>query len=119
MYKYFKDSELACQHCGKQGMDPDFMWIVEELREHLGFPFVVNSAYRCPEHPIEARKKTVGPHQQGRAMDIKVSGERAYRLLEAALEAGMTGIGVKQKGNSRYLHIDNCEGPLRPTIWSY
>lgn len=119
MYKYFKDSEVACQHCGKQGMDEEFMRKIEQLRETLGFPFVVTSAYRCSEHPIEASKKTVGPHQQGKAMDIRVSRERAYRLLQAALGAGFTGIGVQQKGNVRYLHLDTCDGDMRPTIWSY
>ena len=70
MYKYFKDSELQCSHCGEVHMDEEFMRKIEALRESLGFPFVVSSAYRCKEHPLEATKKTTGAHVQGRGMDI-------------------------------------------------
>ena len=54
--KYFTEKELACQHCGEEGIDHEFMGVIEELREELGFPFVVTSGYRCAEHPIEKRK---------------------------------------------------------------
>jgi uncharacterized protein YcbK (DUF882 family) len=121
--KYFTSKELQCSHCGASGMDEEFMNKIETLREKLGFPFPVNSAYRCPEHPIEARKKTSGTHSTGQAMDIGVMGDRAYRLLEAALEAGFTGIGINQKGsNGRFIHLDDVESSIgrhRPWIWSY
>ena len=121
--KYFTEDELKCSHCGKSGMNEVFMEKIEVLREQLGFPFPVNSAYRCPEHPIEARKDTSGTHSTGQAMDIGVMGDRAYRLLEAALEAGFTGVGINQLGSSgRFIHLDDVEsevGRPRPWIWSY
>lgn len=87
---------------------------------------VVNSAYRCPNHPIEAKKvaqgKSVGAHASGRAVDIAIQGEDARELLKMALEHGFTGIGVQQKGSSRFLHFDDLlaeDGFSRPTIWSY
>ena len=121
-YKYFTEDELKCQHCGSKGIDKDFMNKIEDLRHDLGFPFKVNSAYRCKDHPIEARKKAPGAHESGHALDIGVSGEQAHRLLYAALGAGMTGIGVNQKGNSRFIHLDDlkcAENRPRPWIWSY
>ena len=121
--KYFTPKELQCSHCGAGGMDKEFMRKIEALREKLDFPFPVNSAYRCPEHPIEARKDTSGTHSTGHAMDIGVMGYRAYRLLEAALEAGFTGIGINQRGsNGRFIHLDDVESSIgrhRPWIWSY
>ena len=87
--KYFTEDELKCSHCGKSGMDPNFMARIEALREQLGFPFPVNSAYRCPDHPIEARKSKAGAHSTGHAIDIGVRGEKAHTLLDAALEAGL------------------------------
>ena len=50
-WKYFTDDELACK-CGECDgeMKPSFMFRLEELREFLGFPFPISSAYRCLDH---------------------------------------------------------------------
>ena len=123
MYKYFSMKELACQHCGEEGMNEDFMAKIEFLRQELGFPFVVTSAYRCKDHPIEA-KKTSGPgaHSSGRAIDIAVRGEQAHKLLKKAFSMGLGGIGVNQKGSSRFIHLDDLDrsaSHARPWVWSY
>ena len=122
-FKYFTDAELSCSHCQKSKMDGYFMEMIEALREELGFPFIVTSAYRCPQHPVEAPKKLSGAHSTGQAMDLAVHGENAYRLLSGALRAGFTGSLVNQKGNSRFIHLDNIKSSegsrLRPWIWSY
>jgi zinc D-Ala-D-Ala carboxypeptidase len=117
--KYFTEDELKCSHCGSQGMKEDFMVKVEQLREELGFPFPVTSAYRCNNHPIEAKKDLPGAHASGRAIDIAVSRTEAYLLVEAALRAGFTGIGINQKGSSRFIHLDDLTTGVRPTVWSY
>ena len=122
MYKYFTEEELVCRHCNEVGMDDEFMQKVDTLREKMGFSFPVNSAYRCKNHPIEARKAFPGAHASGRAIDIGVAGEEAYKLIQGALEAGFTGIGVSQKGTTRFIHLDNLESKNyrpRPHIWSY
>ena len=103
-------------------MNKEFMIKVEALRHELGFPFTVTSAYRCKDHPIEARKASPGSHESGRALDIGLRGEQAYKLIQAALTAGFTGIGVNQKGSSRFIHLDDLENSKarpRPHIWSY
>ena len=74
MYKYFTEKELECKHCEEQGIDPAFMQKVDKLRDKMGFPFPITSAYRCPEHPIEARKSSPGAHASGQALDITCSG---------------------------------------------
>lgn len=56
MYKYFTEEELKCKHTGQCDMDWAFMQTIERIRERCGFPFKVSSAYRSPEHPIEAKK---------------------------------------------------------------
>ena len=121
-YKYFTVDELKCQHCGDHKMDNDFMMKIEALRHELGFPFTVTSAYRCPDHPIEARKASPGAHASGRALDIACQGDKAHRILEGAMKFGMTGIGVNQKGSSRFIHLDDLKsekGRPRPWVWSY
>ena len=121
MYKYFKDSELACKHTGKNGMDVAFMKVIEDIREECGFPFRVSSAYRHPTHPIESDKSKPGAHASGKAIDILVSMEQAYKLVEVAYKHGIIRIGIAQKGpvGSRFIHLDMDESRPRPRIWSY
>lgn len=123
MTEHFSDSELACK-CGC-GMLPakDFMEKVEALRRSLGFPMAVTSAARCPDHnaKVSGTGRT-GPHTTGRAIDLAVSGSKAYAVVSSATFMGFTGIGVSQKGGGRFIHIDDIpNGPAspRPYVWSY
>jgi zinc D-Ala-D-Ala carboxypeptidase len=100
-------------------MDGDFMELMDSIRAMAGFPFVVTSGYRCPDHPIEARKSAPGAHTTGKAIDIAVTGHRALRLIELAQQAGIQRIGVNQKGNGRFIHLDVCDDRPSPAIWSY
>ena len=123
-YKYFTEDELRCSHCGINNMNNLFMQRIVMLRELLGFPFVVTSAYRCKNHPVEARKDSPGAHTTGQALDINVYGNNAHRLLDAALRAGFSGVGIAQKGEHsiRFVHLDdlgNSDDRPRPTVWSY
>lgn len=93
------------------------------LREAMKIPFTLSSAYRCPGHNSSVNPKTGenGPHTTGKAVDIVMRGADAYRLIHYAMNAGFTGIGVKQAGIGRYLHLDILAAPdyPRPMIWSY
>jgi zinc D-Ala-D-Ala carboxypeptidase len=120
---FFTEEEMRCQcGCDADGMHSEFMEKLTSLRADWGQPMVVTSAYRCPNHPIEAKKTKPGTHASGRAVDIAIQGEDAYKLLCAALGHCFSGIGVNQKGSARFLHLDDLtreEGWPRPTIWSY
>ena len=95
------------------------MAIIDGMRESAGFSFPVNSAYRCENHPIEAAKSKPGAHSTGLAIDIGVSRGQAFKVIELALSAGIKRIGVNQKGEGRFIHLDICDSKLSPTIWSY
>lgn len=123
MTPHFSAAELACQ-CGC-GMLPQqsFMDEVERLRVALGFAMPVTSGARCPAHnaKVSGTGRT-GPHTTGRAIDVALSHERAYACVHVAMGMGFTGIGVNQRGNARFVHLDdlpNLPGQPRPTIWSY
>jgi len=118
-YPNFSAKEFDCQHCGANEMKPEFMAKLQALRTAYGAPMRITSGYRCPQHPIEAKKAAPGAHASGQAADIGVQGAEAHKLLRMALEAGFTGVGVQQKGSGRFLHFDTLEGELRPTVWSY
>lgn len=118
----FLPVEMHCQHCGEQGIDPAFMDALQALRSSYGKPIVVSSAYRCPEHPIEAAKPEPGAHSTGQAADLLVSREDAHRVLKLAFQIGFGGIGVNQRGDVRFIHLDTIKSePMRPrpTVWSY
>jgi uncharacterized protein YcbK (DUF882 family) len=105
-------------------MSDTFMEKLTALRQDWGQAMVVSSAYRCVNHPIEARKDKPGAHASGHAVDILITGEDAYKFLCAALGHGFTGIGINQTGNwgSRFIHLDDLQsgdGFPRPTLWSY
>ena len=118
-YPNFKAEEFNCSHCGDNKMTPEFMGKLQALRNAYGKPMRVTSGYRCPKHPIEAKKAAPGAHASGCACDIGVEGADAHRLLKLAMEAGFTGIGVQQKGTGRFLHLDTLTNGVRPTVWSY
>lgn len=120
----FPDEELRCK-CGC-GMLPeaDFMSKVQRLRDRYGKPLRPSSAARCGKHNASVSETgDSGPHTTGRAIDFLIDRKNAFELLTLALDSGdFTGIGVKQKGESRFLHLDdlpNSPGCPRPTIWSY
>ena len=122
----FSWAELACK-CGQCGSDsgqninPELMENIQWLRDVCG-PLTVSSAWRCPDHPVERSKATPGTHARGLAIDIRCSGEYAWKVLAAAMAMGcFTGIGISQKGNhgSRFIHLDIETAGNRPWIWSY
>ena len=118
-YPNFTAREFNCSHCGKNEMKPEFMAKLQALRTAYGKPMKITSGYRCPQHPIEAKKAAPGAHASGCACDIGVEGKEAYQILKLALASGFTGIGVQQKGTGRFIHLDTLEGGPRPNVWSY
>lgn len=114
--------ELACPcGCNNMLMDGIFMKRLVAMREALDFPFVVTSGYRCPEYNSSISSTGMGgPHTTGRAVDIAISGENADKLVGSSYEHGMTGRGINQKGDKRFIHLDDLPSPRpRPRIWSY
>ena len=116
-YPNFTREEFTCRcGCGRNEMRPEFLERLQALRSAYGKPMHITSGYRCPQHPVEAAKVHPGMHSTGLAADIGISGGEAVALLRLALDAGFRGVGVQQKGNGRFLHVDLRE---TPTIWSY
>lgn len=123
LYANFEEHEFTCKcGCGETKMNPTFMRRLQTLRDAVGFALPVTSGYRCPDHPAEAAKDTPGAHTRGCAVDLGVDRGRAYEVLKAATRLGFTGLGINQKGDGRFIHLDdlvNDEDHMRPTIWSY
>ncbi len=117
---YFSEKETGCR-CGKcgqvQGMPESALIRADMLRDLCGFALNMSSGYRCPLHPENA----TGPHSEG-AFDIEIGYMRAHTVLKCAMILGFKGIGIQQKGNKRFIHLDDCEAANqrpRPHVWSY
>ena len=113
-FKYFKLEDFDCQETGENEMSIEVIERLDGLRSVCGFPFIVTSGYRSPNHSIEAKKEQPGQHAQGIAADIKVVGGAQRRLLvEKALNMGFTGIGV----DKNFIHVDIRT--TTPVLWVY
>lgn len=118
----FSPKEMACRGSGKLKIDVEFMTKLQDLRYACGFPFRITSGYRSPKYnSLVSGTGMTGPHTTGKAVDIAVSRTQAFIVLQNCFIYGFTGIGVSQKGSSRFIHLDTLPGDkiLRPTIWSY
>jgi uncharacterized protein YcbK (DUF882 family) len=124
--KYFQLSEFEQKGLPGSGakMNAVFLVNIDELRDRCGFPLIITSGYRSPEYNAKVSSSGLtGAHTTGKACDIAVSGANAYTLLEEAIKMGcFTGIGINQKGDKRFIHLDSCNKAdklPRPNIWSY
>ena len=122
MTPHFRREELLCK-CGCGLLPPQSLVDrAERVRVKFGKPMPVTSGARCPEY--NAKVSTTGrngPHTKG-ALDFGLRGADALTVIGIALREGFTGIGVNQKGDKRFVHLDdlpNEPGQPRPFIWSY
>lgn len=117
LYRDFSPDEFKCKCCGDVRMRASFMAKLQHLRSSYKRPMVISSGYRCPKHPVEAKKPKPGVHAYGQAADILVRGADAFDLVEMAMRFGFSGVGVNQKGDGRFIHLD--DSTERKAIWSY
>ena len=115
--KYFHIREFDCTHTGTGGenMDPEFLELLDVLREICGFPFRITSGWRDSTHPVEARKEKPGNHHQGIAADIAVTNsvDRLTLVREALKMDCWNGIGV----GDGFIHLDTRK--TTPVMWTY
>ena len=116
----FSEDEMRCKETGELDMDESFMDKLQSLRSILHRPVKISSGFRSVKHSAEVNKANGGgSHTHGVATDISVSGgQERYEVLKAAVEAGMTGIGIHKD----FIHVDGMvsrpEAP-RPAAWPY
>jgi len=124
-YPKFTYDEMKCQcGCGRANMDLVFMDTLSAIRWGCGFPFPVNSGFRCKRW--DDLIGGAGVHPKGKGIDIQIYGPRAWMVFELAFKkgSGVTGIGIKQDGpwGDRFIHMDSMPGSKehpRPRVWTY
>lgn len=127
--KNFSSGEMMCScGCGEDSMDPDFMSILQNIRDEMQRPLRISSGVRCAKRNMEVSSTGKnGPHVPRTtgtmASDILIAGADALRLIDIARKHGISGVGISQRGShaKRFIHIDilSEETHPRPTMWSY
>lgn len=99
----FRVREFAC----KDGADlllvaEELIQRLQALREVLGKPVNINSAYRTVSHNKKVGGQTLSTHLAGLAADIVVSGTTPAAVAAAAETIGFRGIGLYDT----FVHVD-------------
>lgn len=123
-YPNFTPKELACKHCGADGIQPEMMDILQSMRDELEKPIFLSSGYRCVKHPVEQEKDKPGEHTFGFAIDIICHSDRALQFIKMAQSRDINRIGVHQKGNynGRFIHLgiaDKYNLAFPVALWTY
>lgn len=103
-WKNFSPRELACKGTGSIYVDRVAISKLQELRDKLGIPLLVTSAYRSPEHNKRVGGAKASYHMRGVAFDIRMENQDPVAFEMAAREVGFRGIGYYPKQG--FMHID-------------
>ena len=108
-WKNFSPAEIACRGTGQLKLHPEAMDKLQALRDRLGKPLIVRSAYRSPEHNRRVGGARRSKHMDGTAFDIAMANHDPVAFETAAREVGFLGFGAYPR--SGFMHIDL--GPAR------
>ena len=105
----FSPAEIACRGTGQLKLVPEVMDRLQALRDRLGKPLIIRSAYRSPEHNRAVGGAPASRHMQGTAFDIAMANHDPAAFEAAARAVGFLGFGFYPR--SGFMHIDL--GPAR------
>jgi zinc D-Ala-D-Ala carboxypeptidase len=105
----FSPREIACKGTGKLLINEDALDKLQALRDRLGKPLILTSAYRSPEHNRNVGGATRSKHMEGIAFDVRMENHNPQEFEAAARAVGFKGFGYYPR--SGFMHIDT--GPAR------
>lgn len=108
-WRNFSPAEIACRGSGSLRINEEALDKLQALRDRLGKPFIVRSAYRSPEHNRAVGGAPRSKHMDGTAFDIAMANHDPVVFEAAAQEVGFLGFGFYPR--SGFIHIDL--GPAR------
>ncbi len=108
-WKNFSPAEIACRGTGQLKLHPEALDRLQALRDRLGKPLIVRSAYRSPQHNRNVGGAPRSKHMDGKAFDIAMANHDPVAFEAAARAVGFLGFGFYPR--SGFIHIDL--GPAR------
>jgi zinc D-Ala-D-Ala carboxypeptidase len=100
----FTPEELACRGTGELVIDPRALDMLQSLRNRLGKPLIVTSAYRSPRHNARVGGAARSRHLDGIAFDIRMDNHDPEAFIAQARALGFHGIGTYPRQG--FVHID-------------
>jgi hypothetical protein len=120
--EHFTVAELRCRHCGESYVRRELLAALEGLRDELGRPIVIRSAYRCPHHNNAVGGARASMHLHGLAADVAhpctVDEARTLELFSGIGDKG----GLVAHVDLRHLSPENQTPhatPANPARWHY
>lgn len=110
-WKNFTAAEIACRGTGQLKLHPVALDRLQMLRDRLGKPLILRSAYRSPEHNRAVGGAPRSKHMDGTAFDIAMANHDPVEFEKAARAVGFLGFGYYPR--SGFMHVDL--GPAR--VW--
>lgn len=108
-WKSFSPQEMASRREGELMITEAAMDKLQALRDLLGKPLIVNSAYRSAAHNKAVGGATGSYHMKAEAFDVRMDNHDPVEFEAAARKVGFTGFGYYPKNG--FMHIDI--GPAR------
>src|SRR5690606_19816920 len=108
-WKNFSPAEIACRGSGSLRLNEEALEKLQALRDRLGKPLIVRSAYRSPAHNRAVGGAPRSKHLNGTAFVIAMANHDPVAFEAAACAVGFLGFGFYPR--SGFMHIDL--GPAR------
>ena len=112
----FNLQEFECTHPDHRHVqvDSELVEKLQELRERLGLPMIINSGYRCPERNEQVGGAKNSQHLFGKAADISLHNQEmdSQNIASLARSIGFNGIGLY----NNFIHLDVRSG--QPAKWN-
>jgi zinc D-Ala-D-Ala carboxypeptidase len=103
-WKSFSPQEIACKGTGSIAINEAALDKLQALRDKLGRPLLLTSAYRSPEHNKRVGGAKNSQHMLGIAFDVRMENQDPQKFEAAARAVGFTGFGYYPKQG--FMHID-------------
>ena len=100
----FSPEEIACRGDGAIRINAAALDKLQALRDRLGVPLIVHSAYRSPDYNRQIGGAKHSMHLQGAAFDISMANHEPDSFEAAARKVGFTGFGFYHRQN--FMHVD-------------
>ena len=111
--KNFNLQEFECTHPNHRHtlVDDKLVEKLQRLRDRIGKPLTINSAYRCPERNKQVGGAKNSQHLHGKAADVSLHNVAMpiEKVKELAIEIGFDGIGLYDT----FIHLDTRGYPAR------
>ena len=125
----FNQNEFTCPcGCFDDRMSMNVIYRLEVARQLLGRAISISSGVRCPKHNEIVGGSPASSHLVmfrddvlcACAIDIKIEHARdAFDTIRALLSVGFTRIGLRSKGDRRFIHADLDYEKAQNVMWTY